>query len=151
MRVLRCSVYADAPSAPLTTVFRDRDLADSIEGAREQLIRHSPHALVVVEIFSMLNGSTQEAAFEALQRAHGYKETEQHMALLYHWSVRQFELLNAGGKLLMDRPAPLSESNIRYVFAQLSMRNDYRDFTIVGIANDKKIVTLVGRERFRDE
>lgn len=142
MRVLRSTVFADAYSPPVMTVIRDSDTRDTLEDARAQLLAELPQLLMIFEIFEMEDAEAPEATLEALRRSQPRQETEKHMAMLYYWLANLFPSGRPGAFIGMDKPAPMSEDDMRYIFELLSKHPDYRDYTILGLSQDSKVVTL---------
>lgn len=143
MRVLRSSCFVDMVHPPLTTVVRDKDIRDTLESAA--ISSQQPGTLVVHDIFEMPDHATiQHATRKAMQRID--LKREQNMAVLFFWSLGHFRLLTKGGTLFMDKPAPLTPEDIRYVFEQLKVEPSYNDFRLTSIAYTGERVRLVEGE-----
>lgn len=131
MKILRATTYP--PNfEPLHVVTREIDMSVPLEevGGEE-------FGFLITDIFSM-DGEPNipQATVVALNRWGACKETERDQALLFYWTLGQFSILKDGGVVLSDKPMPLTEAQIRYVWKQLAKLDGYRDFDFLAIPKD---------------
>lgn len=60
---------------------------------------------------------------------------------MYDWIHGHFKLTKDGGTILSNKPAPLSEQQMRTVWGLLEKLADYRDFKFVAVTQDEKVIT----------
>ena len=131
MKILRATTYTPELK-PLHIITREADISVPLEevGGEE-------FGFLVTDIYSMDGEPTIPAAtVVALNRWGARKDTERDQALLFYWTLGQFQILNDGGMLLSDKPMPLTEDEIRYVWRQLAKLDGYRNFDFLAIPKD---------------
>lgn len=72
-------------------------------------------------------------------RRHGFRDPNQD--ILYRWSLLQFPTISDGGSLIMPKPAPLTEAQIREVWAVLEDHPKYRGFKMQSTTEEGNIIT----------
>jgi hypothetical protein len=143
MKILRATTYPPDLN-PMTIVVRECDVTVPLEevGGEE-------FGFLVTDIFS-LDGKPNiaHATMIAGNRQGACKDTERNQAILFYWTLAQFKLLKDGGKVLSDKPMPLTAEQIRYVWKQLAKLEQYRDFDFLAIPSDgeRPISFKTGRE-----
>ncbi len=60
---------------------------------------------------------------------------------MYDWVRGHFKVVKDGGTIVSDKPAPLSEQQMRAVWDLLEKHDDYRDFKFVAVTQDDKVIT----------
>lgn len=140
MRALSATFYPDAYSDPVMGVMLEGDAVDTLESI--QHTQFVPGHLVIINIFEFeetgLEGEAdiQLATLMATQRGIANRIQEKHQAMLFYWVIQEWGKVTPPGALIMDKPAPMSESEYRYVLAQLALHPGRPRIAIVGITND---------------
>lgn len=122
----------------MTQVIREVDLQEPIGSALAALGGPIPGALVVTETFD-LPGDVDllQATLEATKRLAARAIREANMAMLYHWDGHHLAHVNRGGVLAGSLAAPhLTEADVRMVLEQLGHHPNYREQTIIAIAEN---------------
>lgn len=139
MRILRQSAFASPDMPPVTTMIRESDAPDTLESVRERML--APDLLVVSDIFETEDLVTEvEMVAEGMARIDA--ERESNMAVLYFHDLEALRITKPGGLLTTNRPAPLSEDQIRVVLDQLARHPNYEGQTVVVHDENMKPVTL---------
>lgn len=148
MRVLRSSAFV-TPGAPTTTVVRDCDTEDTLEGAREYLNRQQPEIYIHHDLYEVPGEITvTQATLGAMQRSK--PEEEQDCALMFYWVKGSLARVKDGGILMSDIPAPLSAEQMVYVHSRIKHTAHYRDQHIIAFDRDKRRVELLNGKHLID-
>lgn len=132
MRVLRSTLHL-LNQPPVTVVCRDIDMAFPIEEVIQTQLKHANHQLLWWDVFDVPDGThITVATFHAKERLRQNLTVETDLKMLFYWTLDQLAQIKPNGKLLMDKPMPLSAVDIEKVFAQIVKTPYYRNQTIVG-------------------
>lgn len=145
MRVLRSSQYPPPPGGPpLTIVFRDSDVVDTLESIREREI--TEEYFVAFDIFEIPDAEIFGATMKAMERMEECAEDEANQAIMYYWITAQLGRTREDGHVLSDKPAPLTPTQMRATYEQIVKHPNYKRQTLTAWAKDG---TQVGVEEGR--
>lgn len=143
-KVLRSTTFGPPPTYTSFTVvveqsslrFPAEEVGEPAEGV----------AFTVNDIFEVeddwdLESCTLMGVDRALWRA----EDERNMAIMYHYYVSVFGTLKDGGVIISDKPMPLTEEQILYVWGQLVKISEYRNFGFYAFTSEGVPVTRNNR------
>lgn len=138
MKVLR-STYWSPELKPTTVVVTEHDVTVPLA---EISVPTGTFAFVRDDIFEVPDGTPLPiVTYEAMRRSEDNLINERNQAILFYYSVAQWNMLRDGGTLSLA-PAPLSEDEIRAVFRQLMNLTQYKGFVLTTMANDGTEVTM---------
>jgi hypothetical protein len=60
---------------------------------------------------------------------------------MYDWIHGHFKVAKDGGTIVSNKPAPLSEQQMRTVWDLLEQLDDYRNFKFIAVTQDDKVIT----------
>lgn len=124
---------------PTTAVVTEHDVTVPLE---EISVPTGSFAFVRDDIFEVPDGTPLPiVTYEAMRRSEDNLINERNQAILFYYSVAQWNMLRDGGTLSLA-PAPLSEDEIRAVFRQLMNLTQYKGFVLTTTANDGTEVTM---------
>lgn len=138
MRILRSTFYAP-DLTPMSTVVRDSDVIDTLEGVRESV--KTPGYFTVFEIFDVDGDIGIEEATHAAGKRINFDD-EKNQAIQFYWACAQFQLASENGHVIMPEPAPLTSDQVRVVFDQIKDHPDYKHQTVVATSREADIITL---------
>ncbi len=143
MRVLRSTLYGQAPHEVATMVQREVDVSSWVEAvAQAQAPRGG--VLIIVETFSMPGDpSLVVASVEAERRRRENEDRERNMAILYHYDGMVLARVTPNvGVLTPTIRAPLTADEIRIVFKQLTQHPNYRNQHVIAFSADGTTVEI---------
>ncbi len=141
MRALRITIFPRPVrgSTPVTTVIRDIDVNEPLEWIRNRTEVVDHRVLVLSDVFDLPDGtSIVEATLSAERRIR--KDTERHMATLFHWDAMSLEISSPTGVISSTMPAPLDEDDVRYVLEVLAKHPAYRGQAVVVICKGWEVI-----------
>lgn len=142
MKALRMTFFSPELD-PVTTVVLEDSLTKEIKEAAREIEESAAGAFVITDIFNVPDGSDLVyTGLTAQQRASDRIERERDMALTYYYDAGQFGMLGVGGTLTMTRPAPLSAAELEVPLRQLARHPLYRDFIVMAISEDARLIRM---------
>lgn len=141
MKVLRATTYPPDLN-PLHVVLRECDITVPLEevGGEE-------FGFMISDIFT-IDGEPEipSATVVALNRWGACKDAERNQAIMYYWTFAQFRVMVSGGVIISNKPAPLTEEQMRAVWVQLAKLPEYDNYRFTAVTKDGETITYPERE-----
>lgn len=122
--VVRVTHWPD-PDAPMTLATTESDLKVTPIEMIEQLLGTGA-GFFTYEMFAAPVDDIALASAECARRAAEAHQDERNMAIAYLWYATACKATKPDGKVISDKPAPLTREQVAWVFRSLSYHPDYR-------------------------
>lgn len=144
MRILRSTFYSP-DLTPMTTVVRDSDAIDTLEGVRASV--YEPGYFTIFRIMETPDDISIEQATIWASKEYAEKvDDERNQAIQFYWATMQFQLVSRNGTVLMPAPAPFTTEEVREVFEQIVKHPDYTNQTVIATSCEGDNVTIEAGE-----